>query len=53
MWKLKCHEAKVAEEYCWVIPQLWGGHTGADQVPVCLSLGFNQTPFYIHMSTQA
>jgi len=53
MRKLKCHETKVAEEYCWAIPQVWGGHSAADQVPVCVSLGFNWTPFYIHMSIQA
>jgi hypothetical protein len=47
MWKLKCHEIKVAEEYCWAIPQVRCGHTAADQVPV--SLGFNWTPFHIHI----
>lgn len=49
MWKLKCHETKVAEEYCCAIPQVRSGHTAADQVPFCLRWGFNWPPFYIHM----
>ena len=39
----KPNETKVA------ITQAGGGHAAADQVPVCWSLAFNWTPFYIRI----
>jgi hypothetical protein len=42
--ELKRNETKVVEEYCWAITQA----DAADQVPLCWSLDFKWTRFYVH-----
>jgi hypothetical protein len=40
----------VTEEYCWAITKTAGSHAALHQVPVCWSLDFTWTPFYMHVS---
>lgn len=44
-----CNYTNMAEECWWEITQAAGSHAAANEVPLCYSLDFNWTFFYIHI----